>query len=92
MTEEPPLKSPLQPPFEPMTPVEQRGVLSDLGLSNEDAARLIGVAKSTLAHWLVGPKVVPIGPAVLLLRLLSPDHASGMNKIALAVAQIVEIA
>ena len=52
-----------------------RGVLSDLGLSNEDAARLIGVAKSTLAHWLVGPKPVPIGPAVILLRLLRADPA-----------------
>ena len=58
-----------------MTPGELRGVLSDLGLSNEDAARLIGVAKSTLAHWLVGPKPVPIGPAVILLRLLRADPA-----------------
>ena len=75
MTDEPPLKPPLQPPFEPMTPGELRGVLSDLGLSNEDAARLIGVAKSTLAHWLIGPKPVPIGPAVILLRLLRVDPA-----------------
>ena len=63
------------PPMQPMTPGELRGVLSDLGLSNEDAARLIGVAKSTLAHWLVGPKPVPIGPAVILLRLLRADPA-----------------
>ena len=61
--------------MQPMTPGELRGVLSDLGLSNEDAARLIGVAKSTLAHWLVGPKPVPIGPAVILLRLLRADPA-----------------
>lgn len=75
MTDEPPLKPPLQPSFEPMTPGELRGVLADLGLSNEDAARLIGVAKSTLAHWLIGPKPVPIGPAVILLRLLRADPA-----------------
>ena len=71
MPEEPPS----WPPLQPMTPGELRGVLSDLGLSNEDAARLIGVAKSTLAHWLVGPKPVPIGPAVILLRLLRGDPA-----------------
>ena len=71
MTDEPPS----WPPLQPMTPGELRGVLSDLGLSNEDAARLIGVAKSTLAHWLVGPKPVPIGPAVILLRLLRADPA-----------------
>ena len=75
MTDEPPLKPPLQPSFEPMTPGELRGVLSDLDLSNEDAARLIGVAKSTLAHWLIGPKPVPLGPAVILLRLLRADPA-----------------
>ena len=75
MTDEPPVKPPLQPSFEPMTPGELRGVLSDLGLSNEDAARLIGVAKSTLAHWLVGSNPVPIGPAVILLRLLRGDPA-----------------
>ena len=59
------------PPLAPMTPGELRGVLADLGLSNDDAAQLIGVAKSTLAHWLVGP--VPFGPAVILLRLLRAD-------------------
>ena len=56
-----------------MTPGELRGVLADLGLSNEDAARLIGVAKSTLAHWAMATKPVPIGPAVILLRLLRAD-------------------
>ena len=76
MTDAPSFQPPLQPQLNPMTPGELRGVLSDLGLSNEDAARLIGVAKSTLApHWLVGPKPVPIGPAVLLLRLLRADPA-----------------
>ena len=54
-----------------MTPGELRGVLGDLGLSNDEAARLIGVVKSTLAHWLVGGK--PVGPAVILLRLLRAD-------------------
>ncbi len=62
-------------PLTPMTPGELRGVLSDLGLSNDDAARLLRVAKSTLAHWLLGPKPVPLGPAVLLLRLLRADPA-----------------
>ena len=63
------------PPLRPMTPGELRGVLADLGLSNEDAARLIGVAKSTLAHWAMASKPVPIGPAVLLLRLLRAEPA-----------------
>ena len=63
------------PPLRPMTPGELRGVLADLGLSNEDAARLIGVAKSTLAHWAMASKPVPIGPAVILLRLLRADPA-----------------
>jgi len=61
------------PTFCPMTPGELRGVLADLSLSNDEAARLIGVATSTLAHWLVGSKPVPIGPAVILLRLLRAD-------------------
>ena len=65
-----------EPTFRPMTPGELRGVLGDLSLSNEDAARLIGVAKSTLAHWAMGPNPVPLGPAVLLLlRLLRADPA-----------------
>ena len=64
-----------QPTLQPMTPGELRGVLRDLGLSNEEAASLIGVAKSTLAHWLVGSGPVPIGPAVILLRLLRADPA-----------------
>ena len=63
------------PPLRPMTPGELRGALADLGLSNEDAARLIGVAKSTLAHWAMASKPVPIGAAVLLLRLLRADPA-----------------
>ena len=62
-----------QPTLKPMPPGELRGVLANLSMSNDDAARLIGVATSTLAHWLVGPKPVPVGPAVILLRLLRAD-------------------
>ena len=60
--------------YRPMTPGELRGVLDDLGLSNEQAAELIGVGKSTVAHWLVGSSAVP-GPAVILLRLLRADRS-----------------
>ena len=68
-----------------MTPGELRGALADLRLSNDDAARLIGVAKSTLAHWLVGSKPVPIGPAVLLIRLirLNPALANEARAVAM---------
>ena len=76
-------------PFAPMTPGELRGVLADLGLSNDDAAQLIGVAKSTLAHWLVGP--VPFGPAVILLRLLRADAGLTAKVKAAAIAAGAEL-
>lgn len=63
-----------------VTPDELRAVLDDLGLSQLEAARRLGVSGRTVQAWAGGTNAVP-GPAEKLLRtwqahpeLLEEDH------------------
>jgi DNA-binding transcriptional regulator YiaG len=63
-----------------VTPDELRAVLDDLGLSQLEAARRLGVSGRTVQAWAGGTNAVP-GPAERLLRtwqahpeLLEEDH------------------
>lgn len=50
-----------------MTPEQFLDALSRLGLSKAEAARQLGVARSTVSRWAEGARTIP-GPVVELIR------------------------
>jgi DNA-binding transcriptional regulator YiaG len=59
-----------------MTPVEYREVIEWLGLSQIEAARLLGVDARTSRRWALGERDIP-PPAVRFLRYLLATKKTG---------------
>ena len=53
----------------PMTPDELRGILAQLGISQNELARRIGVTSAAVALWSTG-KVICRGPTAALIRIM----------------------
>ena len=52
-----------------MTSTDLKATLSRLGLSQAEAARLLGVTPTAVTRWVQGTRAVP-GPVVRLVRLV----------------------
>ena len=51
-----------------MTEIELRAILADLGLSQAELARHLGVTRRAVAYWLAGQRRI-LSPTVRLMRL-----------------------
>lgn len=56
-----------------MTPAEFREALDMLGLSQREAGRLLGVAKTSIHRWLTGRRPIP-GPVAAAVRCWLRRH------------------
>ncbi len=56
-----------------MTPAELRAFREELGITQADAAKLLGVATHTYKRWEMGIRSIP-GPAVILTGIRLEQH------------------
>jgi len=60
-------------PTHTLTPAAFRQLQADLGLTNSECARVLGVTLKTVEHWRSGLRPVP-GPAAVALELLQANR------------------
>ena len=56
-----------------MTPADLSATLARLGISQAEAARLLGVTPGAVTRWVQGKRAVP-GPVVRLLKYIIHQH------------------
>lgn len=56
----------------PITPDELRAILAQLGISQNELARRIGVTSTTVNNWTAGKHPLT-GPAAIVLRSMTKD-------------------
>jgi len=65
-----------------MTPTEFRGILDCLGLTQAEAARLLGANERTVRRWATAERSVPPAVVILLrmmfLQLIEPAAIDGL--------------
>lgn len=62
----------------PITPDELRAILAQLGISQNELARRIGVTSTTVNNWTAGRYPV-VGPAAIVIRSLTKNDLTLNN-------------